>query len=391
MAADLAKNPTLALLGAYLFLAPFYVLPSGLPQPADLVMVILVVLTTFAPGLRFPIASKRPRQALLFFLVYACLVNIAWALMTGNFTLAKKTSMLLHPTFFVFNGLVFAVFLALYRRFRVALLFQTVVLVAGSVIFQAVLGSRFLSADTFRQELFFNNPNQLGYYVLLSATIVAIGAKYMRINAWYQALFYVAAVYLVMLSLSNAALFSLGLLMIVSFSRRLTVLVLTSALLFGAFQLTHVGPNLVDNVAFRLGRIGRTTDDSLAGRGYDRIPAHPNYLILGAGEGGFDRFESEFEGELHSTIGTLVFSYGIVGSFLFFFFLFSIIGTRISILLHILPVFVYGLTHQGLRFTHFWLLWAFLLCLLIEAKGRAPQAPRPRQRRQSATAHGPSR
>ncbi|MDH3744186.1 MAG: hypothetical protein OES47_03680 [Acidobacteriota bacterium] len=374
---DLAQRPQLALLAGYLLLAPFYVLRSGLPQPADLLMVVLIALTAFSPGYRFPRGSRGPRRALFLFILYVCAVNILWVLVTGNFSFGKKNTMLIYPVFYLYNGLVFAALVALYHCFRERLLASTIHLVAASVILQAVLATRFLSATTFRQELFFNNPNQLGYYVLLSATIVVIGSKYLKVNVWYQAIFFLGAIYLAMLSLSNAALISLGVLIVVAFSRRFVVLVTTLVLLFGAFQFSNVGPKLVDNVALRLGRIGTGKDDNLAGRGYDRIAHHPTYLILGAGEGGLDRVESQFEGELHSTVGTLLFSYGVAGTFLFFSFLFSLIGRRPTIYLYVAPVFLYGLTHQGLRFTHFWILWAFILCLLIEAKGRAPRLPRP--------------
>src|SRR5918994_582076 len=77
--------------------------------------------------------------------------------------------------------------------------------------------------------------------------------------------------------------------------------------------------DLVDRVDSRLGTIGEQGDDSLAGRGYDRIWRHPEHLVFGAGEGAGLRF-TEFGGlvkEMHSTLGTVLFSYGIVGFSLF--------------------------------------------------------------------------
>jgi hypothetical protein len=81
---------------------------------------------------------------------------------------------------------------------------------------------------------------------------------------------------------------------------------------------------------------------------------------MGAGEGGvIERWPQDLYAgnEIHSTIGTLVFSYGIVGTALFiasFWQLYRLVG--LQLMLYLVPALIYGLTHQGLRFSLFWVL-----------------------------------
>src|SRR5262249_31537568 len=117
------------------------------------------------------------------------------------------------------------------------------------------------------------------------------------------------------ISLSKAAILSFGLLMCLHFTKNPKLLVVIVALSLPIVALTSAS-GLADRVSERIEAIGQQTDDSAAGRGYNRIIDYPQYLILGAAEGGYDRFVN-IHLELHSTLGTIFFSYGIVGSCLF--------------------------------------------------------------------------
>jgi len=104
--------------------------------------------------------------------------------------------------------------------------------------------------------------------------------------------------------------------------------------------------------------VERDSDDSLEGRGYDRIWKFPACLLFGAGEGATDRFASKcyFLGEIHSTWAGLLFNYGIIGFALFMAFLCSIFRNlkdkRFFALL--LGPFIYGFFTYNLRNWYFW-------------------------------------
>ncbi len=103
-------------------------------------------------------------------------------------------------------------------------------------------------------------------------------------------------------------------------------------------------------------------------RGYDRISNHPEYLVFGAGEGGYNRFDTFIENhEIHSSFGTIVFCYGIPGTVLFLLFIYSLLKKLPWFyLVYSLPLFAYGVTHMGLRFTIFWV--ALMMFPIIRAE-----------------------
>lgn len=102
-----------------------------------------------------------------------------------------------------------------------------------------------------------------------------------------------------------------------------------------------------------------------------RILEHPEHLAFGAGEGAVDRFDPVHPIEIHSSAGTLLFSYGVVGSALFLLFLYHVLKLASPYLIaHLIPVTFYTLTHQGLRESMFWILLAFLQCLAAEIRSQ---------------------
>jgi hypothetical protein len=133
---------------------------------------------------------------------------------------------------------------------------------------------------------------------------------------------------------------------------------------------------LVEKVERRFQSFGEHDDDSVQGRGYDRIWLHPEYVFVGAGEGAPGRLTSHGrDQELHSTWGTLLFSYGITG-FLLFLVMLAVIFYRAPWrhMLYFLPIALYGLTHQGLRFS---MLWVFFGLVFGVANGGRLASHRP--------------
>jgi hypothetical protein len=143
--------------------------------------------------------------------------------------------------------------------------------------------------------------------------------------------------------------------------------VLSLTIAIGAYFILQdrLGTELFDYSYKRFEMIGESRDDSYEGRGYDRILNNPEYLALGAGEGGYYRFDTLLiAGEVHSSFGTILFCYGVVGLFLFFRFLFYVFkGSSLFELLYFVPIFAYSITHQGLRDTFFWVFLGLVFIL----------------------------
>jgi hypothetical protein len=358
--AAVLRDPVLLLWSLYVLLFPIYYLPSGLPQPSAVVIVLLAPLV-FArfDGRIFP-AARGPVRALGTFLLYVIAETLIWTLLESAYTLSARNGFLIVPIWYLFDFLVFMVTLLLYRTYRERFLKLTLWLVLISALTQAALSFPIAAARGGRTTLLFNNPNQLGFYALLSATLITFGRGRVRLDNKLVAAGLVACGYLGLLSASKGALLAIGLLVVVGVLSNPRMIVLAAASMLILLMVSNPVSEALDRTTSRFGR----TDElgMLESRGYDRIMNHKEYWVLGAGEGDYQRFEDTTvigDHELHSSGGTIFFCYGIVGSLVFLNFMWNIVRRapfRRSLLL--LPAFVYGLSHQGLRFTLLWVLLA---------------------------------
>jgi hypothetical protein len=370
------RDPVLVLWSLYLLAFPIYYLKSGLPQPS---MIAILLLSPLLLSGRIVSAARRPVRALAFFILYVIVENVIWSMIEVTYDFSPATGFLITPTWYLFDGLVFLLVLLLYRRYRERFIVLTLWLVLLSVLAQSAMSLLVTRSAMGRPTLFFNNPNQLGFYAVLSATLIALGRGRFRLSTPMLTAGLVACVYLALLSASKGALLSIGILIVIGMATQPRTIVLAS-LLFG-FLLLVSGP-MTDALDRTTSRFRRADEMGLLeSRGYDRIANHKQYWLLGSGEGDYQRFEDTTvigDHELHSSGGTLFFCYGLVGSVVFLNFLWHV-GRRAPLrrALLLLPPFVYGLSHQGLRFTLLWVLLALFVALkdLDGATAPARSAP----------------
>jgi hypothetical protein len=349
-------------LSAYFVTSIFYVFPSGNPQPADFLLLLTIIATLLIVWRQLPTESTL-YIAVALFVGWIVLVNAAWYFLDPDFLFLKKSS------FYLYNSLVFLFVIAAgyhdWERLKVVIWWSCVIALFAQLLYLEFvfhgLGKRATGT--------FNNPNQLGYWALLVMACLAVVKERTPLRLW-DILALGAGFYILMLSLSKAASISgmLLVLLIIAFCRlqRVSGLVLGAGVALGLmFELASGGLverfmsfEPVANLEHRLSSIGSQEDDSLLGRGYIRLVQNPHYLAFGAGEGGFDRLtqEAEKQGkELHSTLGTVVMSYGLIGLGLFALLLFVIFARApLASLAYLGPIMLYGITHMGLRFSLFW-------------------------------------
>jgi O-antigen ligase len=372
------RDHHLVLWSLIVILIPFYFFDSGLPQPADCLSLVLLLLLVRSWNGRLPGRFVRPLKLLMAFIVYVFLVNAGWSVAMLTFTTNAKEGFLLAPTFYVFNGLMFFTFFLMFQRYGEFLLWLTVRLVLTSVLLQVVLATG-LRRVSGRSTVMFNNPNQLGYYALLSACILLLGQKRLRLSTVQVTVGLAACSYLALLSASKAALASiaaLGIAVLISKFRTIVV----AGLVFAILIFTN------NPFSTAIERAQRRIDNDqslefLEERGYDRIGQYPDYWILGSGEGAYNRYkETSAIGshELHSSMATLFFCYGVIGTVIFALFLWGTIArTGIRAWIIVGAGLAYGLTHQGLRFRLLWLLLGMVCALReLEARDRAAAPPR---------------
>lgn len=354
------ERPELLLWALYLITTPFYVWKSGRPQPADGLLLVVMALA-FGQGRRpFP-PFLRSSIALLFsFAGYAAMINLIWGVLLLDYEVVKVGA-LGFAAFYLFNALVFATSLQLFLRNGTRFIAATAWGTLAALLLQLALMASRGESDAFREKLFFNNPNQLGYYALLAASIIAFTYQRAKMPTGVAATALAAATLFAAASLSKAALIGTAMAACVAALRKPVLLLGTAAVVAAGLGIANPDA-LIERIRFRMTDMGQQEDDTLEGRGYSRIEMHPEYLVFGAAEVGHDR-HGDFGGELHSSWATVLFSYGVVGFVLMLLFFWkSLRHLRPLDWVFTLPIFWYGMTHQGLRFRLFWV-YVALLCI----------------------------
>lgn len=361
------RDPALVLWSLFMLLDPVYIFKSGLPQPGDFFAILLLPFALsgwYAPG-RLSAQGARAVRALFWFVSYTVVSGLIWSMLEDGWALNLKHGFMMSSIYYVFDMIVFLAVLVMYEKYQHRFVRLTVNLVSISVLIQTLLTFVYTRESSLRSSGLFNTPNQLGYFAILTSSIVLLGQRKLHLSTAQVVIGQLCSCYLALLSASKAALVSVALLVMIAAVNRIKTLLATA--LLASFFLFIANPfeSAIERSQQRI-----TTDQSLGffeERGYDRIVDHPEYLIFGSGEGKYIRYEftSRIKAhELHSSIGTLIFCYGFVGTLIFFNFLWQVArGGPLRRFLLLIPPASYGLTHQGLRFTLLWIMLAVVVML----------------------------
>jgi hypothetical protein len=338
---------------------PFYFFESGGLQISDLFFLISLLVSVIS-------GVDRSRIFLVFQRAYWLIIFTGWVLAVNVFyyVLYGDTFLLKSGFFMTYNLITFIYtfyLLETYGDNMIKFLYYgfVVSIIAVFLVLVLELDYVFNSQVLFRRTGTFNNPNQLGYFGLLSLIMIVQLKKYLsrRKILLYESsvVLMLMSIYFLVLSLSKAALLS-GSLVLIQSLRAKRILIL--GILFTFFSTPIVTKTMslkeVTRVVDRLEDTGSANDDNLEGRNYDRIWRYPQYMVLGAGEGAFVRFGKD--NEIHSSVATIFFSYGIVGLFLVSLWVYSSRIVSYWTLLALLAIGLYSLTHIGHRFKLFWVI-----------------------------------
>jgi len=277
--------------------------------------------------------------------------------------------------FYVYNAIVALSVVSMGFRYGDSLLRSAYRGSLISVLIQAGLILTKGTGDQFRATGEFNNPNQLALYALLTASCLLLVSTALRVSLGWLCLGVTASAMLILLSLSKAGILAFALLIILFIlsalprpARRRTTFVILS--LGAVFLLLMQFSNIVQEAplfeSLHVRLFGPQPDDTLDARGYGRLSSYPEYWLLGAGEGSYDRFGAGIE--FHSTLGNIQVSYGMVGTLLFLATVFQFIrGRGLADLYIVAPMLTYGIWHNGVRNTSLWVLLALIACLRLSS------------------------
>lgn len=329
-------------------------------QPAHMVLFTFSLITLLSRS--FPISLWS--MALLALFLHSFAVESTYVILGGN------PRYLLNAVYFLFNLLaVTAIYLHIretgLKSVRYGILFASAIAL-GTVAYSGV-NLHDLDGQG-RPTGAFNNPNQLGYFsvCLLSITFLLYFGK--QLSYRIAAAVFAVALLLSILSLSKAAMIANLAVIVLALKparSRKGILGWALAGLVGVLYLfQQYQGGAFDDFLFvqRLANIANENDSSLASRGYFAfVEGNDLQLLLGMGTQNINEMIGH---EVHSTFASVFNNYGIAG-LIFFAVAIFIWAARmwqalglVGFICVVTPPMLYGITHNGSRFTFFWLLYA---------------------------------
>ena len=352
-------------------LLPVYAFPSGGVQPAHLLLGLLA--TLYLLEWRWPRDQWAQSFGLLVCFVFA--VESVYVIDGGD------PRYLINAAYFAFNCIV-ATAIVLYCDDEGPEGVVRGVMIASAVTLVTIVTQGF-DLQTFsepgRLTGSFNNPNQLGFF---SVCLLAMTFSFYRkkLVGYHVALaLFTTSLLVSILSLSKAAMVSnfavIGLAAAPRLSKKHVVAIFTVIAVFIGSTISNIGVPMLEELTFvsRLAGMLGEQDSSLASRGYLAfLEGNTLQWVFGLGA---ENVQNIIGHEVHSTLGSVFTEYGLVGAGLFgsvlvLWILRIVRGYGpIGVVCIVTPPMLYGLTHNGTRFTIFWILFGVSLSLANRAEG----------------------
>jgi hypothetical protein len=356
-------------------LYPIYLFPSGTIQISHFLLIIFSILTLIHIG----ISPNKYFFTFSFLLIYIYFVEGFYVFYDiyeiGHFNLKYLKGVLFLTYNFILTVSLMS-FLNHKRRFNVILYgLATAIL----IILFSILYEYFFKTFEYRFQSYFNNPNQLGYFSVCCFSLIYLFYRNLYISYYFMIASIVIVVLFSILTLSKAAFISLFLCVVFvikpynyKYSKIIIAILLLLIILFMTFFYQQI---LETHVFSRFINTLNENDSSLKMRGYF-VYFEANYLeaIFGMGPKKIHDLQGY---EVHSTFMMILSSYGFIGFSIFsLLILFWALDIKKSygfsgVICVCAPSILYGLTHNGIRFSMFWIIFAtsiFLSKELIKQK-----------------------
>lgn len=340
---------------------PIYLFPSGGFQPSHIILLMFSLMVIY----KFGFLLNTHTLTLLLLTVWIFFSEAVRTLTSFGVHFNFDNAIFFSYNLLIVSTIIFYVknkgLLPIILGLFVACFFVSIFIIFSGVNFKEVEGGR--STGTF------NNPNQLGFFsvCVLSFAYFFYAAK--NINYLMAVMLFVFAIFLSIVSLSKAAMIANLIVIFVAIIPKLkigrlfafiSIFIIACAIYFVVFESNY----LINDFLFynRLLNMFDEDDSSFASRGYFVFLNGDVFaLFMGLSSSAID---ASLGHEVHSTFGSVANNYGLIGlAFIFLFFyywskvIYNAFGVQgfISI---IMPSVLYGVTHNGTRFTIFWILVA---------------------------------
>ena len=336
------------------FMSQFYLWSSGLPQFSH----IFVVLAILASMLKNKIVNVSYISLLFIFVMYATLVNLIW-FFVNDF----DSEYLISTVYWIFN---IALFIILINIKNIEMLNKILLkIIFISYILELLLWVSGLGRYGFspRYNGFFNDPNQMAFWILSSCCIYL----YISENKKNNIFIFCSAVFLILLTLSRSAMLAIPFILVSliikqkgSFlSRVMFYIISVLGVLVASLFLYSKG--FFGDLISRLTLGINEKDTQIEDRGFYALLNYPEHLFFGAGQGGYAIYHPTGN-EIHSNWFGILFYYGALGLFLFVAFLYKIFK-KLDFpdkMLFLAPM-LYGFTTYSARTSIFWFVISIFL------------------------------
>lgn len=336
----------LLLVYIYLLLRPYYFFASGGLQISDIFLILafalFVLINSRSSELyKIKVESMKENRLFFFFTVLVFCINIIY------FISYPDSRFIMSTLYFIFNLFVIYIFTFCMKK-SLKFTDNAFKIFVFNLIIQFLLYVLKIGRywDSSRYMGTFNDPNQFGYYILLTYSFVYLLNRCKNIKGKCDGLFmlisFFISLFLIIQSSSTGMILGFSTFIILAFIDNLKkpinflknnknkialtlmfcvpILVFICVLnpSFFANTVNKVGSSDIFNrVVEKINRAENTSNNTeeisiWEDRALDYIILYPKYILFGSGEGGKDRFPMVHHfTEIHSTFPALLFYYGI--------------------------------------------------------------------------------
>jgi hypothetical protein len=373
------KNQLLGfmLMFSIIILSPFYFYPSGIPQPSHIFM-MLVGLALIVINKKECILILKSNKSLIVFLGLVISINFVY------FLEYRKYIFIVNSMYWLYGFLIFFSVCCICNDKWLASWTKKLILLQMCFVLTFYLAGWGEFTYWPRYQFFFNGPNQLANFAL-SMLIVYVALERGSINTGVLAAYFLVGSVVFMTGARSSYLAFMPMIFILVYLakgnyKKQFLLIILPILIYYIFQALNL-PWYIPTEAEKSFDIGIKTfnrfkelctscsstdyysiEYQLRARGYLRLLDFPHYLFYGAGQGMDERFGSldETSYEIHSSLFSVLFYYGLAGLISFLIAVYKLFKSKMNILL-LSPLFVYGLFTYGLRSPYFWIVLGFVV------------------------------
>ena len=372
----------------YILLKPYYISKSGTLQISDLFMIL-------AFGIILILNSKRKIKSenikkikpLLLFVFLSTIINVIYYIIysTSDFLISSLQYIYILMGIFVFYNVLDndKIIININKILKINIIIQLAIYLLG--VGRYYHTSRYMGT--------FNDPNQFAFYILLSFMIIEVINKIKNIKFRLYYVFLLIVMFLIIQSVSTGMILGMsvyiGLKIVMNlkviikflkqYIKKIVICFIVCIIIFSLVAILYNADadlkimiknemNNIRNSLFvkrlieKFEKLDKDTKGTtfIEDRCLDKILLYPEYIIFGAGQGNYARFEeTRFANEIHSTLPSILFYYGVIPFVILLYWIYiNLKGLKFSQCIPYIAIFIESFTLLNQRQL---LLWFFII------------------------------